>query len=66
MKRVQCPAADGTAKLSGTDHGVRKSTPTRDQPVRSENLRGDLREIRRGPNLQTEQKDDAEARNDFW
>ena len=34
--------ADGTAKLSGRDHEFRKSILTRDQPVRSEDLRGDF------------------------
>ena len=36
------PIADGTAKLSGRDQGVRESTLTRDQPARSEDLREDL------------------------
>ena len=36
------PIADGTAKLSGRDHGARKSTPRRDQPVLSEDFKEDL------------------------
>ena len=36
------PVADGTAKLSGRHQGTRKSTPTRDQPVRREDFRGDF------------------------
>ena len=34
--------ADGTAKLSGRDHGIRKSNLMRDRHVRSEDPRGDL------------------------
>ena len=37
------PIADGTVRLSGGDEGIRKSTLTRDQPVRGEELSGDLR-----------------------
>ena len=59
------PIADGTAKLFGRDHGVRESTPRRDQLEMSEDLREELQ-----GNLErshpTETKDDAEARNDFW
>ena len=36
------PIADGTAKLCGRDHGVRETTPRREQPVRSEDLREEL------------------------
>ena len=50
------PVADGTAKLLGRDH---------EQPVRSEDLRGELHgELGESP--PTESTDDAEARNDFW
>ena len=41
------PLADGTVKLSGRDDGTRKSTLTRDEPARSEDLRGDISESRR-------------------
>ena len=36
------PVADGTAKLSGRDHEFREPTPRREQPVRSEDLSGEL------------------------
>ena len=36
------PFADGTAKLSGSAYEFRVPTPRRDQPVRSENLCGEL------------------------
>ena len=58
------PIADGTAKLSGRDFEVRESTPRREQPVRSE----DVREEPQGTSERsqpTEAKDDAGARNDF-
>ena len=56
--------AYGTVKLSGRDHGIRKSTLTRDQPVRSEDLRGDLQGSSTQPT--DDMKDDREGRKDFW
>ena len=59
------PIADGTAKLFGRYHGVRESTPRRDQHAISEDLREELQgnSERSQP---TESTDDAEARNDYW
>ena len=37
------PSAEGTVKLSGRDHGIRKSTSMRDQLARSEELSVDFR-----------------------
>ena len=34
-EHLKFPIADGTVKLSARDYGFRKSTPTRDHPVRS-------------------------------
>ena len=56
---------DGTAKLSGRDHGVRESTLSRDQPVRSEDLRRDLQGNSEKSQPIDETKGDAEARNVF-
>ena len=58
--------ADGTAKSSGRDHGVREATLWVDQPVRSEDLREDLQVNSEKSQPIDETKDDAEARNDFW
>ena len=62
------PIADGTAKLSGRDHGVRESTPSRDQLAVCEDLTGDLRGNAEKSQPIDETKDDAEARNgnEFW
>ena len=61
------PIADGTAKLSGRDQGVRESTLTRDQPARSEDLREDLQgNSATSQPLDGKIKDDVEAQNDFW
>ena len=57
--------ADGTKKLSGRDHGIRKSTSMRDQPVEARNQVEIFKEMRTSLN-QDETKDDAEARNDCW
>ena len=57
--------ADGTAKLSGRDHEFREPTPRREQPVRSEDLSGELQGEPEGFQP-TETKDDAEARRDVW
>ena len=57
--------ADGTAKLSGRDDEFREPTLRREQLVESEDLSEELRGEPEGPQ-QTEPKDDAEARNDFW
>ena len=57
--------AAGTAKLSGRDHEFREPTSRREQPVRSEDLRGELQGEPDGFQA-TETKDDAEAQRDFW
>ena len=41
-KEIITPKSARTANLSVRDHGVRESTPTRDQPGRSEDLRDDV------------------------
>ena len=59
--------ADGTAKLFGGDDGVRESTPRRNQPVRSEDLKKkDLQGISEKSQPIDETKDDAEACNELW
>ena len=58
--------ADGAVKLSGRDHGIRKSTSLRDQLARSEDLSGDLSGKFREVLTNEQNKDDAEGRNDFW
>ena len=60
------PIADGTVKNSGRDHEIRKSTLTRDQSVRSEELSGDLQGSSDMSQQIDETKDDAEAGKDFW
>ena len=57
--------ADGTANMSGRDYKLREPTLKREQPVRSEDLRGDLQGEPEGFQP-TETKDDAEAWKDFW
>ena len=52
--------------MSGRDHGVRESTPRRDQPVRSEDLREDLQGKSEKNQLIDETKEDAKAHNDCW
>ena len=42
------PVADETVKLSGGDHGIRKSTLIRDQPVRNEDSVVIFEEVRTG------------------
>ena len=56
------PKADGTAKMSGRDDGVRESTLTRDQPVGREDPREELPRNSERPQGTEETKDDAEAR----
>ena len=59
--------ADGTAKLSGRDNGVRESTLRRDQTVRSEDFfKKDHQGISDKSQPIDETKDDAEASNDPW
>ena len=58
--------ADGTAKLSGRDHGVRNAILRRDQPAKSGDLRGDLQGNAERSQPTAATRDDAEARNDFW
>ena len=65
MKPLKFPIADGTARVSGRDHEVRESALRREQPVRSEDLREDLRGNSEKSQPIDETKDDAEARNDF-
>ena len=60
------PIAEGTSELSGGDHGTGKSTSMRDQPVRGEELGGDLRGSSDGSQPTDATIDDREARNDFW
>ena len=56
------PVADGTAKLSVRDH---EPTLRREQPVRSEDLSGDI-QGESGESQKAEPTDDAEVRADFW
>ena len=65
-ENVILPVADGTVKLSGRGHGIRKSTSMRDELVRSEELCGDLRGCSDKSQPTDEMTDDREARNDFW
>ena len=59
------PIADGTVKLSGRDHGIRKSTFMRDHPVRGEEPVVIFGEVRTGL-CQWTKWWMTEARNDFW
>ena len=59
------PVAEGTAKLSGRDHGVREPTLMRAQPVVSEDLREELQVSSERSQPTDDTKDDAKARNDF-
>ena len=59
------PFADGTANLSGRDNEFRVPTQRRDQPVRRENLRGEIQDESE-ESQPAEPVDDAEARGDFW
>ena len=52
--------------LSGRDHGIRRSTSMRDQPLRSEEISGDLQGSSDKSQPTDETEDDAEARSDFW
>ena len=60
------PIADGTVKLSGGDHGIRKPTFMRDHPVRGEEISGDMQGSLATSQPTDETMDDREARNDFW
>ena len=60
------PNRRGYRKLSGRDHGIRKSCSIRDQPVRSEELSGNLQGIPDMSQPIDEIKDDNVARNDYW
>ena len=57
--------ADGTAKLLGRAFEFREPTLNQEQPVRSEDLSGELQGEPELPQT-TETNDDAEARRDFW
>ena len=59
------PLADGTSKLSGRDHEFRVPTLRWEQPVRSEDLSGEIHG-ESGESQPAEPTDDAEARGDFW
>ena len=59
------PIADGTAKLLGRDHEFRESDLRQEQPVRSEDLSGELQGEPEGFQP-TESRGDDEARRDFW
>ena len=65
-EHVFSPVADGKAKLSGRDYGVRESTLRQVQLVRSEDLREELQGNSEKSQRTDETKDDAEARNDLW
>ena len=60
------PIADGTVELPGRDHGIRRSTLMRDQPLRSEELSGDPQGMSDKSQPIDEITNDGEARNDFW
>ena len=60
------PIAEVTAKLSRRDLELREPALRREQPVRSEDLRGGLQGNSETSQSTDETKDDAEARNDFW
>ena len=60
------PIADGTVELLGRDHGIRRSTLMRDQPLRSEELSGDPQGMSDKSQPIDEITNDGEARNDFW
>ena len=59
------PIAEGTAKLSGRDRGVREPTQLREQLVRIEDLSKDLQGSSEKSQQTDDTKDDAKARNDF-
>ena len=58
------PIAEGTAKLSGRDYEFRESQQRRHQPVRSEDLSGEIQG--ESEESQPAEPTDAEARADFW
>ena len=61
------PLADGTAKLSGRDQGIRKSTPTRDRLVRIEDVRTDFQgSSETSQPMDEKKKETRKARNDVW
>ena len=51
--------------MSGRDHKFREPNPRQEQPVKSEDLNGELHGEPEGPQP-TESKDDAEAWKDVW
>ena len=63
---LHIPNRSWNRNLLGRDDGVRESTPTRDQLVGSEDLRGDLQGNSEKSQPIDKTKDDAEAHNDFW
>ena len=63
-EKIKFPVADGTAKLFGRKHEFREPT-LREQPVSSEDLRGELQGEPEGFQP-TDSRDDAEAWRDFW
>ena len=58
------PIADGTAKLSGRHHEFRETTVRLEQPVRSEDLSGEIQDESE-ESQPAEPADDAEAHADF-
>ena len=60
------PIGDGTVKLSGGDHAIRKSTSMRDQHVRGEELSGDPLGSSEKFQPMGEMMGDSKVRNDFW
>ena len=61
------PAADGRIKLSGGDHELRTSTPTRHRPIQGESHLDFLGEPEGSlPPPQDSFPDAGEAINDFW
>ena len=60
------PIAQGAVKLSGRDQVFQKSTFKRDQPVRDEELSGNLRGGSSGSQSTDEKMHDREVRNDYW
>ena len=63
---LHIPNRSWNRNLLGRDDGVRESTPTRDQLVGSEDLRGDLQGNSEKSQPIDETKDDAEACNELW
>ena len=63
-EEIVFPFAGGPAKLSGRNYEFQEPTLGRESTVRRDNLSGESQGDRE--EFQTETKDDAEAREDFW